>query len=181
MRAPVNIIKKICLLGNPSVGKTSLIQRYVFDTFTEDYLPTIGTKVVKKTMVMDFEPRRDQQVNLTLLIFDLLGQVEFAKIHRTYYLGSEGAIFVSDLSREETILSISDWQNRFHSVVGEVPAILIGNKKDIAQSKQSNKELLGEIAAEKNLPYLYTSAKTGENVEKAFWMLSLDILNWISL
>jgi small GTP-binding protein len=178
MRPPVNIIKKICLLGDPSVGKTSLIQRYVFDTFSEDYLPTIGTKVVKKTMVIDFEPRRDQQVNLTLLIFDLLGQVEFAKVHRTYYLGSEGAIFVADLTREETILSISEWQDRFHTVVDEVPVILIGNKKDISQSKQRNKELLGEIASEKNLTYLYTSAKTGENVEKAFRMLAIEILNW---
>jgi small GTP-binding protein len=176
MKPPVNIIKKICLIGDPSVGKTSLIQRYVFDTFREDYMPTIGTKVVKKTMLMDFEPKRPQQVNMTMLIFDLLGQVQFVKVHKTYYMGSEGALIVGDLSRDETLLSMLEWHNRFREVVGGVPVIYIGNKKDLAEDKSGNKELLGEISADSNSTYLYTSAKTGENVEKAFWLLATQIL-----
>lgn len=176
MKAPFNIIKKVCILGNPAVGKTSLIRRFVFNAFSEDYIPTIGTKVCKKTLLMDFEPKRSQQVNLNLLVFDLLGQIEFAKVHRAYYVGSEGAIIVCDLTREDTISGIVDWQDRFSAVVGDVPIVYIGNKIDIAQGMDANKEILAALASDGGITYLYSSAKTGENVELAFELLGQKIL-----
>lgn len=176
VRPPVNIIKKICLLGDPAVGKTSLIQRFVFDVFREDYMPTIGTKVVKKTMIMDLEPKRAQQVRLSLLIFDLLGQIEFAKVHRTYYIGSEGALIVGDLTRRDTLSDMAQWHERFRGVVGDVPVIYIGNKADLAERIPANKELLSSLAANNEMTYLYTSARSGDNVERAFELLAKSIL-----
>ncbi len=178
MKASVNIIKKVCLLGDPAVGKTSLIQRYVLNEFSDDYLPTIGTKVTKRTLTMEFEPKRPQNVNFSMLIFDILGQMKFQNMHRPYLQGSEGALIVCDLTREETIQSLTGWHSRLTEVVGEVPVIFLGNKKDLVDKDHPNKELLHCYAAEKGAVCLYTSARENENVERAFELLAQSILNW---
>ena len=177
MKASVNIIKKVCLLGDPSVGKTSLIQRYVLNEFSEDYLPTIGTKVTKKVLQLEFEPKRPQSVNLSMLIFDILGQLKFQNMQRPYFQGAEGALIVCDLTREDTIESLHDWRQRITEVVGEIPVIYLGNKKDLVTKDHPNKELLHSISACKDITCLYTSAKTGDNVDNAFCMLGRQILD----
>jgi small GTP-binding protein len=178
MRATVNIIKKVCLLGDPCVGKTSLIQRYVLNEFSDDYLPTIGTKVTKKTLMLEFEPKRPQSINFSMLIFDILGQLKFQSMQRPYFQGSEGALIVSDLTREDTIQSLTDWHQRLVDVVGEIPVMYLGNKKDLVDKDHQNKELMQSLAAAKDVTCLYTSAKTGDNVEKAFEMLARKIMDW---
>ena len=178
MKASVNLIKKVCLLGDPAVGKTSLIQRYVLNEFSDDYLPTIGTKVTKRTLNLEFEPKRPQNVNFSMLIFDILGQMKFQNMHRPYLQGSEGALIVCDLTREETISSLSGWYKRLTDVVGEVPVIFLGNKIDLVDKDHPNKELLHCYAAEKGAVCLYTSARENNNVERAFEMLAKSILNW---
>ena len=176
-RAVVNIIKKIVLLGDPAVGKTSLIQRYVLNEFSDDYIPTIGTKVTKKTLPMEFEPKRPQSIALSMLIFDVLGQLKYHDMQRPYFQGAEGALIICDLSRAETIRSLREWNQQLARVVGTVPIIYIGNKKDLIDKDHENKELLGAIAAEKDLTYLTTSARTSDNVERAFEMLARKIID----
>jgi small GTP-binding protein len=177
MRPPVNIVKKICILGDLYVGKSSLIKRYVINQYSDVYKPTIGSQVLKKTMLMDFEPKRPQKVNLTILIFDLIGHLEFKKLLKTYFLGAEGALVIGDFTREETITSMLEWHRRFKEVVGYRPVLFLGNKVDLFVDKDPNINLLEQVTAEADTSYLLTSAKTGENVEKAFDMLAKAMLD----
>src|SRR3972149_5378948 len=96
------LTKKICLLGDPSVGKTSLIRRFVLDEFDDKYLSTIGTKVSKKLLSVEI-PERDMKVKLTLMIWDVAGQQEYRMFHKMYLKGVEGAFSVGDITRRSTI------------------------------------------------------------------------------
>jgi len=159
-----NIIKKICLLGDGAVGKTSLIRRYVYDDFADKYLMTIGAKITKKTLKLE-EP---EQINLTMMINDIVGQVEFERLHKQYYRSSKGGLFVCDLTRKDTLERVEWWLNSFREVAGDVPVILLGNKLDLKEQHEISFEDMARFAKQFNCPYFLTSAKTGENVERAF-------------
>ena len=162
---PRNIIKKVCLLGDGAVGKTSLIRRYVYDDFDDKYLMTIGAKITKKSMLVEDS---DEQINLTMMVNDIVGQVEFERLHKQYYRGSKGGLFVCDLTRKDTLERMEWWLNSFKDVAGDVPIILLGNKVDLKDEHEITPEDMAEFAEKFNCPYFLTSAKTGENVENAF-------------
>jgi small GTP-binding protein len=162
---PRNLIKKICLLGDGEVGKTSLIRKFVYDEFDDKYLMTIGTKITKKTMIMD---SGQEDINLTMMINDIVGQVEFERIHKQYYRGSKAGIFVCDLTRKNTLERMEWWLDSFNEVVGGVPIILLGNKLDLVEQRQISESDIVRFAKNFNCSYFLTSAKTGENVEMAF-------------
>ena len=162
---PKNLIKKICLLGDGEVGKTSLIRKFVYDEFDDKYLMTIGTKITKKTMTIKSE---SEEINLTVMINDIVGQVEFERIHRQYYRGSKAGIFVCDLTRPDTLERMDWWLDSFRKVAGDVPILILGNKSDLFEQRQITQNDLEKYSAKYNCPYLFTSAKTGESVEKAF-------------
>jgi GTPase SAR1 family protein len=82
---PKKLMKKICLLGDGAVGKTSLIRKFVFDSFDDKYIMTFGTKVSKKDVTM---VREGQEFNMTFLIWDILGQRVHNTIHSAYYQGA---------------------------------------------------------------------------------------------
>lgn len=160
-------IKKICLLGDGAVGKTSLIRRYVYDIFDDRYIATIGTKVTKRVVTVN------EKIKLTLLIYDILGQKRYNRLHSVYYRGASGALIVSDLTRKETIKSMRKWAQALFKVTSRIPVVFIGNKLDLEKPATRAVE---EITKEFKAPYLFTSAKTGENVEEAFLALSKLLL-----
>jgi small GTP-binding protein len=161
-----NLIKKICLLGDGAVGKTSLIRKYVYDAFDDKYLATIGAKVTKK--VLEFEDENAVQFKCTMMIHDIVGQVEFERIHKQYYRGSEAAILVCDLTRKDTLEHIGWWLESLSEVVDKVPVILLGNKLDLKDQHEVDLPAVEAQAKDIGCPYYLTSAKTGENVENAF-------------
>ena len=168
---PRNLIKKVCLLGDGAVGKTSLIRKYVYDEFDDEYLMTIGTKITKKSMLIKADTNGsgpDEDINLTIMVSDIVGQVEFERIHKQYYRGSKGGLFVCDLTRKETLERVEWWLNSFREVAGDVPVILLGNKLDLKEQHEISYEDMAKFAKKFNCPYFLTSAKTGENVERAF-------------
>ncbi|MDI6708568.1 MAG: Rab family GTPase [Candidatus Thermoplasmatota archaeon] len=160
-------VKKICLLGDGAVGKTSLIRRYVYDVFEDKYIATIGTKVTKKTISINSEEK------ITLLIYDILGQKKFEKLHSVYYRGASGALIVSDITRAETIEHMRSWCSSLFEVVGIVPVVLIVNKVDL---KRYFPEELKKLSSEINAKYYFTSAKIGENVEEAFLTIAKSVI-----
>ena len=162
---PRNVIKKVCLLGDGAVGKTSLIRKYVYDDFDDKYLMTIGAKITKKTMLVQ---QPEEEINLTIMINDIVGQVEFERLHKQYYRGSKGGLFVCDLTRKETLERMEWWLNSFREVAGDVPVILLGNKVDLKDEHEITLEDMVAFAEKFNCPYFLTSAKSGENVENAF-------------
>ncbi|MBM4249188.1 MAG: GTP-binding protein [Euryarchaeota archaeon] len=165
------VIKKICLLGDPAVGKTSLIRRYVFDMFDDKYITTIGTKVTKKT-VMVAPTGASGGVKITLLIWDILGQREYQRLHPVYYQGAEGALIVCDSTRKETIGSLATWVTSFKNVVGQVPVVFLMNKSDLVDQARLDRTEIENLSRQHSAPYLPTSAKTGLNVERAFVTVS---------
>ena len=164
---------KVCLLGDAAVGKTSTIRRYVLDKFDDKYIVTIGTKLSKKDVTYTY-PKL--QVFLTLLIWDIIGQKEFKRLHSMYYSGAKGAIVVCDITRKETLESIYDWISSIFKVTGEIPIIIIGNKIDLIDQAQITEQEIAAIANEYDAPYFMTSAKTGVNVNESFKILGERIL-----
>jgi small GTP-binding protein len=159
--------KKICLLGDPGVGKTSLIRRYVYGLFVDKYLPTIGAKVTRKVISA-------LGLELTLTIWDITGLEDFRNIHPTYYLGANGAFVVCDCTRRDTLANVSKWVDSIFKVTGKIPILLVANKIDL-RANLSDFELR-TLASELDTTYIKTSAKTGENVEKAFQTFAEELM-----
>lgn len=166
------VIKKICLLGDPAVGKTSLIRRYVFDMFDDKYITTIGTKVTKKTVMVTGVVHPGTDIKITLLIWDILGQREYQRLHPVYYQGAEGALIVCDSTRKETIGNLATWVTSFKNVVGNVPVVFLMNKSDLVDQEKFDRTEIDGLSKQHTATYLPTSAKTGLNVEKAFLTVS---------
>ncbi len=161
-----NYIKKICMLGDGAVGKTSLIRRFVFDEFKDDYIMTIGTKVTKKPLKFIADDGTD--IVLTLMIHDILGQAKFESLHKSYYAGSKGGLIVVDLTRKETLDRVEWWYDGFTDIAGKVPMTIVGNKNDLEDEHQMTLQEVQEVAETFGARFYLASAKSGENVERIF-------------
>jgi small GTP-binding protein len=173
----VHIKKKIVLLGDSAVGKTSLIRRYVFDQFEDSYISTIGTKATLRELLI---PHPKETIELTLMIWDLIGREGYHALHTRSFVGVNGAILVADLTRRETLDSLERyWIPSLLKIVETVPLVFVCNKSDLKGRFEFEHEELVEMASRYNTrsernqsepiktDYI-TSAKTGTNVEKAF-------------
>lgn len=161
------IQKKICVLGMFGVGKTSLIRKFIYDVFDDQYLSTIGVKVSQKLLPpLEVRPGQFRQINL--LIWDVEGFEKNSPQFKKYLIGASGAFIVADLTRKETIECIPDIKNLFTSINPQGQCLVLGNKSDLIDSKHPNSEDLSTICAKLKLSFLLTSAKTGDNVPSAF-------------
>ncbi|UCE74921.1 MAG: GTP-binding protein [Methanomassiliicoccales archaeon] len=162
--------RKICLLGDGSVGKTSLIRKYVLDKFDDKYLPTIGTKVSRKEVVMPFQ-REKIVVDLTMIIWDIVGQKAYQKLRQMYYQGANGALVVCDVTKRESLESMREWTNSLFKVTNPVPILFLANKSDLIHKAEFKSTDLEALVSAFKSPYFYTSAKSGANVNRAFYRL----------
>lgn len=162
--------RKVCLLGDGAVGKTSLIRKYVLDKFDDKYLPTIGTKVSRKEVVIPFQ-KKEVVVDLTMIIWDIVGQKAYQKLRRMYYQGANGALVVCDVTRRETLESMKEWTKSLFQVTNHVPILFLANKSDLIHKAEFKPEDLEEVASEHKSPFFFTSAKSGANVNRAFHRL----------
>jgi small GTP-binding protein len=159
-------IKKIALVGDSAVGKTSLIRRFVVDVFDDKYIATIGTKVSKRDIEYKLP---DKTIYLTLMMWDILGQKDYKKMRMQGLSGSHGIILVCDLSRPETIKSIEEfWLPEIWDTLGTLPIVFVGNKCDLGVQILAQVKELERIAGKNEMPSIRCSAKTGENVETVF-------------
>jgi small GTP-binding protein len=163
--------KKVCVLGDWGVGKTSLIRRFVYDVYDDHYVATLGVKVSKKNMtVKNFVKKPFLKIDLTLLIWDLVGQKGFHSVQHTAFKGTTSAFIVCDLSRPHTIDNMEWWISHLYKEAKAVPLIFLGNKVDLTEDsvplELSRK--LDELKRKYNASFYATSAKTGMNVEEAF-------------
>jgi small GTP-binding protein len=171
-----NVRTKICLVGDGGVGKTSLIGRYVYDIFSDKYLPTIGTKVTRKELLLRY-PTKNMQVKLDAMIWDIMGQKLFKSLlHESYFIGARGILGVCDLTNKDTLLGLVDWVKSVNEVVGTVPIVILANKCDLNGNILMTDNEVRSIASTLDAPYIYTSAKTGENVGKAFNLLGREVI-----
>jgi small GTP-binding protein len=159
-----NYLFKILIFGPAAVGKTSLLERLVYDRFSGNYKLTIGVNFLSKLI----DVRGNGKVKLT--IWDIGGQKRFEVMRSEFYKGASGAVLVFDLTRMETYNAIDKWLNEVRYYAGNIPFILIGNKADLLDDigRIIDKREAEEFARTHNSTYIETSAKTGENVEEAF-------------
>jgi small GTP-binding protein len=166
------IKRKALLLGDGAVGKTSLIRKFVTDKFDDKYITTIGTKITKKDMIF-----RELNAELTLMMWDVLGQQGYTAVQSASYRGAEGAILVCDLTRAETLRSLETyWIPELSKVVGDIPLVFVGNKVDLAEQRQVSESDLSEFARRYGAPSFMSSARTGERVEDLFRKLGELVL-----
>ncbi len=168
---------KICLIGDPGVGKTSLVARFVRDEFSEGYIHTIGTKVSKKELEI-VAPQAGPSAALSLLIWDIMGQPAFRELLRdAYFHGASGVLGVADLTKPETLVALDDWVASVHAVEAGIPVVIALNKSDLAPQTQvdAHRVLAAAQYSAENL--FVTSAKTGVGVEDAFRRLGALLLD----
>lgn len=166
---------KLCLAGEPAVGKSSLIKRFVLDTYDDRYIATLGTKVIKKVVQL-IDPRTGGPVKADLIIWDVMGTRSIRDLLKeAYYHGANGVMAVLDLTRRETLYELDSWSKAIQTVAGSLPTQVVANKVDLIEQRQVTDDDLKRFCSAREWKFVTTSAKTGENVERAFNILGQDV------
>ncbi len=153
---------KTVIIGDSAVGKTSLISCFVEQKFPNDYLPTIGTNLYVKEIIIS------NRVHFQMTCWDIAGEKKWTVMRKLYYKGATGVFMVADLSRKETFESLKNyWLEDMKQHCDNVPVILLANKDDLPSS--IDEAYLQETAKALNAIAVYrTSAKAEKNVNDAF-------------
>jgi small GTP-binding protein len=157
------------MLGAFSVGKTSLISRFVYSIFSDTYLSSIGVKISKKDVDSSKGP-------VKLMLWDLEGRDDYSDLNLNYLRGSMGLIIVIDGTREETLSTALGMHQKSMEAIGPIPYIMLVNKQDLMDQWEITPQMLASLK-QKKYNHLLTSAKTGLNVEEAFQLLTENMVN----
>lgn len=152
-------------MGDFAVGKTSLVRRYVENSFNDKYLSTIGVKVSQKLLTR-------QSYQLNLIIWDLAGGEEFSGQDKNYLRGAAGALLVCDLTRPETFPILSSYAQQLHKTNPNAALIVAANKADLIEGMSTSISAIASMCETFACQFLLTSAKTGENVEEIIDLLA---------
>ncbi|MFX1286522.1 MAG: Rab family GTPase [Promethearchaeota archaeon] len=157
---------KIVIAGEASVGKTTLVNRYIADKFTSEYKATIGVDIFTRDVIL----QKDDNLHVRLLVWDIAGQSLFRGFRRKFFENARSALLVFDLTAPRTLNLLDIWIKDILEVAGDVPLILIGNKSDLEELIEFEPEEISNfIDQHSNIVLNYnTSALSGENVEAAF-------------
>jgi len=168
---------KFIIIGDHEVGKTSIVRRFVEKRFSHNYRATIGLNILSH----DFEAFGNK---ISLSLWDVGAQKYFKRFRKTYYLGTQAAFIVYDLTKRETFDNIINWIQELEDFIEnkELPIIIVGNKTDLVERRQiSNQEgadLANELSKSRNtkISHIETSALSGENIEDAFSLISYHFI-----
>ncbi len=157
--------KKICVLGDFGVGKTSLVGRFVKNEFSDKYLTTVGVKMDTKLVKVD------DTVSIKLILWDIAGENSFKRLSKMYLRGAAGFLLVLDGTRMSTLDAALDIKQAILAQQGDIPFVVFVNKVDLKDQWEIKNKDLARLQAEESQLFL-TSAKNGEQVEEAFGLLS---------
>jgi small GTP-binding protein len=165
MLLPQPLKKKICMVGQFGVGKTSLVRRFVESIFDERYFSTVGVKIDRKDISIE-------STSVTLLLWDLAGEDDIAQLKVSHLRGASGYILVADGCRASSLAKAVELQNRIVDQLGSLPFVFALNKTDL----RDNWEIKTTAVAEHGWPTFETSAKDGAGVEEMFLALTRKLL-----
>ena len=147
------IQKKICLLGDFGVGKTSLVQRFVEGRFDDKYLSTVGVKISRKTLKRSYG-------EMNLLIWDLAGSNGFEASGASYMQGAAGALIVCDLTRRDTLIAFENYARQIRIMNPGIQLVFVCNKADLIHTRDiSDMDLLNVLSGLGERNFFLTSAK----------------------
>ena len=177
MSAPASVVRlKICMAGEASVGKTSLIRRYILDEYDDRYIATLGTKITKKVLTVP-DPKGSGPVIVHAILWDIMGTPTLRELLKeAYYHGAEGIFAVADRTRKETLAALDAWSRSIRSVAGDIPTFGLVNKQDLDADAGLAAGAVDAFFEKREWPWSYTSAKTGAGVEESFQRLVVKIL-----
>lgn len=163
---------KLIVIGDPNVGKTSLINQFVQKRFLEDYRPTLGISITNQTYKMQgFEDKL-----LNFMIWDLAGQKFFKRVRKAYYQSANAAFIMYDITRKDSFENrIKFWYNDLHEIIPDIPVVIVGNKIDLEDQREVSTSEGRQIARELSCSFMETSAKSGENVKDAFSIIGIGL------
>jgi small GTP-binding protein len=157
--------KKICLLGTSGVGKTSLIARFVDNSFSDRYLTSVGVAIKKKTVQID-------GTEVVLTIWDLAGDDKFQSLESSYLRGTSGILMVADGTRSVTLDHVLELRTRHADILDHIPSILLLlNKADLELEWQIDQARMDALVAS-GFTIIKTSAKEGTGVQEAFLQIA---------
>lgn len=158
---PYDVLIKLLLIGDTSVGKTNIVSRYIQDVFSEKAKPTLGVDFMTKMIEINEKKVRVQ-------IWDTAGQEKYRSITRSYYSNAKGAIVVYDVTDKLSFKNVEGWINDLKSVVKELNIAIVGNKVDLVDDREVTKEEAEAYASSLGCVAFETSAKTGHNISALF-------------
>jgi len=164
---------KTIVIGDPGVGKTTMVFRSTGQAFRKSYLPTIGTNIEEKFI-------RLHDTEFVMVLWDVAGQVKFDKLRTKFYKGAKCVIIVFDLTKSESFENVKKWYSDVKSNISysnELEVILCGNKSDLKEEIQISEEKVLNLASELNVDYLETSARNMTNIEKIFVTMINNIIS----
>ena len=161
---------KVLLIGNSSVGKSSLLLRFVDNQWNDLFVPTIGVDFKIRTMEIDNK-------NVKLQIWDTAGQERFKNITASYYRGAHGIFVVYDISDTESFKNINNWLIEIEKNANKnVYKILVGNKCDLEDKRTVSYQQGKELAETYGMQFIETSAKSNTNVDEGFHLLGREVM-----
>ncbi|MBD3255721.1 MAG: GTP-binding protein [Candidatus Lokiarchaeota archaeon] len=170
--SPEDYILKLIVLGDPGVGKTSIVLKYTDNAFNRIYIPTIGVNISEKKLIF-----KDSRI--TLSIWDIGGQSKFDLFRRNYYQGADVFALVFDLTNKKSFDNLLNWYNdikRYLRKNNNLFGFIIGNKSDLTNLESVEQKDISRLTKDLGLEYFQTSALTGENIEKVFRSISTKFL-----
>ena len=173
---------KLLLIGNSSVGKSSLLFRFVENTWDENFVPTIGVDFVSyfKYKFYILQKLKTLEVNgkkVKLQIWDTAGQERFKNITASYYRGGNGVLVVYDITDRESFENLNSWLIEIEKNANKnVYKLLIGNKSDLEEKRKVSFQEGTDFAKSNGMEFIETSAKTASKVQEAFELLTQKII-----
>ncbi len=163
---------KICIVGEPAVGKTSLIIRYIENKFQDNYIPTLGVDFLTKKVAVG-----KSNIPVNLIIWDIGGDKVWKDRLHLYLRGADGILIIYDTTRQRTFDQLDFWINQIEKHAGKIPFMIIGNKNDLEESRNViYEQALAKLKKRGINDLLETSAKTGETVNEMFQSIAEKII-----
>lgn len=160
---------KLLIIGDSGVGKSSLLLRFADNTFSGNYITTIGVDFKIRKINVDGEM-------VKLQIWDTAGQERFRTITSTYYRGTHGVIVVYDVTSADTFVNVKRWLHEIDQNCDDVLRILVGNKDDDPERKVVERDDAKKFAEQMGIQVFETSAKDNKNVEEVFNTITQMVL-----
>ena len=162
------IVLKLLLLGDSSVGKTSILLKYISNKFDDSSISTVGVDYMDK--IIDYN-----KFKIKLQIWDTSGEEKFRTITKNFYRNADGLLVVFDLTKKESYDHIKSWLDEAKENNDKLKTILIGNKLDLKDERIVAIDVAKQFAEKNNLKYIETSAKDGTNINESFQAI-IDLL-----